>query len=90
MSLAWPSSKDPDEVLDFVIDWTAALAGDTIATSVWSRVDGDVVIGSQSNTTTRATVWVSGGTHGSTLLNRITTAGGRTMDQSVFLSVTSN
>ncbi len=31
MALSWPF-KDPDEVLDYQIDWTARLAGDTIST----------------------------------------------------------
>lgn len=86
-ALKWPF-KDPDEVLDYVVDWTARLAADTITTSTWI-----VPIGitdeneEQDNTTT--TIWLSGGTIGITyeFVNRVVTAGGRTMDQSVKLQI---
>lgn len=72
--------KDPNEVLDYVRDWTTALAGDTIATSAWTVPSG-ITKDSDSNTTTTATIWLSGGTLDAdyALVNRITTAGGRTM-----------
>ena len=35
MSISWPS-KDPDEVLDYELDWSLRLAGDTIVTSTWT------------------------------------------------------
>lgn len=34
--------KDPDEVLDYGLDWTARLVGDTISTSQWIVPDGIV------------------------------------------------
>jgi hypothetical protein len=85
---SWPA-KDPDEVLDYEIDWTKRLDGDTIATSVFEVAVGDAVVDSDSNTTTATTVWLSGGTLDETceVLNRITTAGGRTMDQTVKLKI---
>jgi hypothetical protein len=45
--------------------------------------------GDANHTTTKTTIWLSGGEIGSsyTITNRITTAGGRTMDQSVRLVV---
>lgn len=89
MALTWPS-KDPDEVLDYDLDWSARLLTDTIATSDWSVSDGvGLTIGAESNTTTTTKVWLSGGTLGTayTLLNRITTTGGRTMDQSVKIKI---
>lgn len=85
--MQWPS-KDPDEVLDYAVDWTARLAGDTIATSTFllEKAEG-LVIDSQSNTATVSTVWLSGGTENKTayILCRIETAGGRIMDQTVTL-----
>lgn len=91
----WPS-KDPDEVLDYEVDWQDATtptleAGETLSTSVFSVVTGTVVIDSQSNTTTVATVWLSGGTNGEDceLLNRVTTSAGRTYDQSIKLRIRS-
>lgn len=89
MALTWPS-KDPDEILDYDLDWTDRLAGDTIATSAWTLADGvGLTVGTISNTTRITKVWLSGGTLAAsyTLLNRITTAGGRTMDQSVKIKI---
>lgn len=87
MSLTWPF-KDPDEVLDYQLDWSARLAVDTIATSTWI-VPANITKDSDSNTTTTTTIWLSGGTLGDLveITNRITTAAGRTMDQSVRLKI---
>jgi hypothetical protein len=86
-TLYWPP-KDPDEVVDYRLDWSERLDGDTILTSTWT-VPAGITAPTQSNTTTTATLWLSGGTVGTlyTVLNRITTAGGRTMDQSVRIRV---
>lgn len=80
--------KDPNAVLDYVIDWAATgddwLDGDTITgTPVWT-VDTGLTKASSSNTTTTTTVWLSGGTAGTTytVSCRIVTAGGRTEDRS--------
>lgn len=90
--LIWPS-KDPDEVLDYQVDWSARLGGDTIATSVFTLEQAaGLAIDSQSNAAKTATVWLSGGTNGVTgwLLNRITTAGGRTFDEVIQLAIVSS
>ncbi len=89
MALTWPF-KDPDEVLDYDIDWSARLLTDTISTSTWIVPDG-ITKDSDSKTATTTTVWLSGGTLGDKyeLTNRIVTTGGRTMDQSVDLKVKS-
>ncbi len=85
------SKKDPDEVLDYSLDWTTWLDGDTIATSTWTVPSG-ITKDSDSTTTTATTIWVSGGTAGESyvLLNRIVTDGGRTKDQTVLLDVVDN
>ena len=82
MALTWQAPKDPDETKDYVVDWTTRLSGDTIETSLWIAPDG-IVIDSEENTTTETTIWLSGGTLGDVyeLVNRVTTAGGRTLDQ---------
>lgn len=87
MVLSWPY-KDPDEVLDYQLDWMARLAGDTIASSTWIVPNG-ITKNSDSKTETTTTIWLSGGTIGASLsiTNRIETAGGRTMDQSVSLKI---
>lgn len=85
MPLTWPD-KDPNEVLDYQLDWTARLSGDTITTSTWV-VPADITKDSDSTTTTVTTIWLSGGdasnANGHLLTNRVVTAGGRTMEQSV-------
>ncbi len=93
MTLQW-DPKDPDEVLDFDIDWSTRLdTGDTIATSAWAVVGPDalLIIDSNSFSASGTKVWLSGGTltpNGYyTLRNRVTTAGGRRMDQSVRLKI---
>lgn len=93
MSLKW-SSKDPDEVLDYKVDWigTASDPGplygisDEISDSLWV-IPANISKESDTFDDTSTTIWLSGGTAGETyvLLNRITTAGGRVFDQSVKL-----
>lgn len=83
-------NKDPDEVLDYRIDWTARLGTDAIATSVWTLTEAaGLTIDSETETTTATTVWLSGGTAGEVgvLLNRITTTGGRTLEETAALTI---
>lgn len=88
-TLTWPD-KDPNEVLDYAIDWTARLDGDTIAASTWIVPIG-ITRDSDSFSASATTIWLSGGdtgvTAGHVLTNRITTAAGRIMDQSVTIRV---
>ena len=81
--------KDPDAVLDYSIEWSKWLAGDQIQTSTWSVSDPAIEAVDNSNTPTRATVWLSGGAAGQsyTVTNRITTSGGRTDDRSFVIQV---
>ncbi|QDP20668.1 hypothetical protein [Bradyrhizobium cosmicum] len=111
----WPA-KDPDEILDYDLDWTMRLysadelalvapdllglvptselvpqPADTIASSSFTLPSGTLVANSSSYTSTHTKVWLAGGAEGESYLvqNRITTAGGRTMDQTVKLKVKS-
>lgn len=91
MALTWPS-KDPQEVLDYVVDWEVRLDGDTIATSTWAIspvTASPLTKDSQSNTTTRATAWLSGGLLDEIyeITNTIVTVGARTMEQTVRLRI---
>ncbi len=77
--------KDPAAELDYSIDWTAWLDGDTIATSEWT-VPGGLAKESDQETTQVTTVWLSGGgPPGRHYLvkNRITTAAGRTDERTI-------
>jgi hypothetical protein len=79
MAKSWDDPKDPEELLDYGVDWTKPLAGDLITGSAWAVPDGIVDAGNQSFDDTTTTIWLSGGTHGETyeLINTINTAGGR-------------
>lgn len=88
MALSWPF-KDPDEVLDYSIDWSNRIdAGDTISTVTWSFPAGITKV-SQSLAGNVATCFVSGGTEGVaySIGCRVVTTGGRTMDETVKLKV---
>jgi hypothetical protein len=89
MALEWPS-KDPDEVLDYTVDWTARLGtNDTIISSEWPDPPTGIIVDSDNHDTTSSVIWLSGGTlnEAYTFVNRVVTAGGRTMDQSVKLKI---
>ena len=82
--------KDPNSVLDFVIDWSAWLGSDTISTSTWTVTDG-ITKTVDTKTTTTTTIWLSGGTLNAEYecLCRIVTAGGRTEDCTITIVVES-
>lgn len=92
--LVW-AEKDPNDVEDRYLDWTERLseAGDTVASAAWTITPtgdaDDLDIDSQSETTALTTVWLSKGRAGVTYLLtcRMTTAGGRVIDQTVKLKV---
>lgn len=76
--------KDPSDILDYEVDWSEWLEStETIDTVTWSvptgltQTDDDV-------TDTTATVWLSGGTAGTTyeVACKILTTAGRTAERS--------
>jgi hypothetical protein len=74
--------KDPDATIKLTFYWASQLNGETISTSDFVLPDG-LTEGTNSGTgSTRATL-VSGGSCGGKyrVTNRITTSGGRTLDQ---------
>jgi hypothetical protein len=85
--------KDPDAVLDYMIDWGAeSLGDDQILESEWSvdpdEADGLSVSGSAFDGTT-ATVTVGGGLSGKLyrLVNRVVLGSGRIDDRSLTVRV---
>ena len=87
---SWPD-KDPNEKLDYTLDWTQALIdSDVIQSSVWSVPEG-LNSSSESFDSTKCVVWLDGGTDGVkyTISNRITTSSGRIMERSATLKVKS-
>lgn len=88
--LQWPA-KDPDETLDYAIDWSAVLAldSDTISTVTWTLPAG-FTLASQSHAAGVATVWISGGSPSALpydIACRVVTAAGRTYDRTAKLPV---
>lgn len=84
----WPF-KDPNETLDYQIDWSERLdEGDTISLSAWTA-DVGLTASNPSATDTTTTIWLSGGTAGEryNVHNRVTTVGGRIMDQTMEIEV---
>ena len=72
--------KAASAILDYQWDWSLWLApGETITTATFSVPSG-LTLTSQSNTTTTATAWLSGGSAGQTypVVNQIATNQGRT------------
>ena len=80
--------KDPDEVLDFVFDWSTWLAGDTISSDTVTAETG-ITKDSDSNDTDSVTVWLSGGTAGNAykVTSQIVTAAGRTAERTLIIQV---
>lgn len=80
--------KDPDAILDYKIDWSGWLNGDTISASSWTAEAG-ITIDSDSNDTTSATVWLSGGTAGEIyeVTNHIVTTLGREDDRTLTMQM---
>lgn len=86
--------KDPDATLDYMLNYNPTTnpylqSGETISTSSWFSDSSEVTLSLSSNTTTTATIWVSGGNVGTTytITNRITTSDGRSDDRSFYLQI---
>ena len=85
--LEWPP-KDPDEILDFGIDWEQRLEGDFIETSEWlDRGLLEIITAWYDSKKTK--VWIKGGKADTNyfVTNRVTTARGCIMDQTVTIAI---
>lgn len=80
--------KDPGATLDYNLDWSAWLNGDTITNVVWT-VPAGLTKTTQSVANGVTTVWLAGGTLGQryTVTCRVTTALGRTDERSFQLFI---
>ena len=78
--------KDPDSVLDYTINWTAWLDGDTITVSTWAVPSG-LTADSDTFGDSSATVWLSSGVASIrySIVNSITTAAGRQEDKTLII-----
>ena len=89
--------KDPSAVLDYVFDWTEWLAtGETIAVDsetgkklITITADTGITVDSSTEDDGKVTVWLSGGTAGTTYRVEclITTSAGRTDERSLWITV---
>lgn len=84
-------AHDPQAKLDYAVDWSLWLqTGETITTSTWTVPTGITqAMPNPSNTSTVATIWLTGGTVGThyTVTNHIVTSMGREDDRSLFIRV---
>lgn len=93
--ISWPP-KDPSDVLDYTIDWNDSVkpvleSGESISTSTWTVPSG-ITKDSDSKTSTKTTIVLSGGTAGTTyeITNTIVTdntSPARTYERSVNVEV---
>ena len=84
--------KDPQEVLDYVIDWSEWLvAGDTINAVTVTTPTGIVttVPSAPSFTTTTTKIWVSGGTAGDSynIACSVNNVGTRQVERSITIQI---
>lgn len=87
----WPD-KDPAEVLDYGLDYSAEMTkhGDTIANSTYALLAGDVTLGSEPAIANHTpTIFLSGGTDNtiSRLLHTVVSTGGRTYKEEVNIRI---
>ena len=95
-SHVFPEVKDPQEIITYAVLWSSWLSppgdpptGDTISGApVWTVPGGITKVG-ESNTTTKASIVLSGGTAGTDydLLCHITTAQGAQGERTVTVQV---
>lgn len=81
--------KKIDDLLDYVVDFSLWLSGDTVIDVDFSvKTSTGLVIENETNTDTTATVWLSGGNKGRQSINcQITTAQGRIKNQPLIVEI---
>ena len=82
--------KFQSTLIDYTINWGDSwLGSDTISTSTWAITPSDLVEVTNTSDDDNATIWVSGGVVDTvyTLLNQITTAGGRIDKRPIYLRI---
>lgn len=87
--LVWPA-KDPDETVNYPLDWSDRLGGDLISSAEFSVASGDVTLDSgEHDGISMSLVGVSGGTDGTKakVLCEITTELGQTLQQTATILI---
>jgi hypothetical protein len=91
--LIWERTLDPQETVDYSINWANDLGSDTISTSTWTfdvaNTDTALVKSNPTKTDTTTTIWLNGGTNGVvySIRNTIVTAGARTFERTAKITV---
>jgi hypothetical protein len=91
--LIWERSLDPQETVDYSINWANDLGNDTIGTSTWTfdanNADAALVKSTPTKTNTTTTIWLNGGTSGVVygIRNTIVTVGARTFERTAKITV---
>ena len=81
--------KDPDAVLDYAFDWSGWLTGAEVISSYTIDEDTGITVDSDLEAAGVVTVWLSGGTAGTTYALRceIVTDAGRTDERTMIIKV---
>lgn len=81
-------TKTPESLLNYTVDWSEWLAGDTIMDSDWEIPDGITNVNDVFDSTS-STIWVNGGTKDNsyTLVNTITTTNGLTDKRYIVIKI---
>jgi len=83
-------TKTSNEVKNYTVDWADETTdvSDTIDSSGFVVPTG-ITKDDDSNSTTTATIWLSGGRHGVTyvITNQVVTVGGKTLEQSFTVEI---
>jgi hypothetical protein len=83
-------NKDSSENINIDVSWEDWLGSDIITASTW-LIPNPLIGAGQSNTSTSATVWISGGVLGAfyTVANSVTTASGRSTKRTIVVRIVS-
>ena len=81
--------KDPDARLDYPIDWSDWLEGDTISTSTWEADSDDITIDDDQIVSDYTVVWLEDGivNEDYRITNHIVTSAGREDDRTITIRV---
>lgn len=81
--------KTPAEELDYMWDWKNWLDGDSVDSDSWTVDTGLTEIDTAGGASTLRTIWLGGGTAGTTyrVTNTVVTVGGRTAARSFYINV---
>jgi len=82
--------KDPSAVLDYVFDWNEWLATGETITDHTITADTGITVDSDSESSGKVTVWLSGGTAGQNykVACLVTTSACRTDERTIWIKVT--